>query len=805
MSRRILVGISTYNDYEYLDMLLQSIRWYTYTDEEKFDLVVCDDGTRYRFSRPGADGVTQLDAQSVATADRAAQVAARYGAVWIENSSNQGIPATWNHLANALGGESEIIVLLNNDLLMVPNWLRVIVHFLGANKDNPHVGSCYWNPVNGVPKTLMREILPQLGHTLFVAKDQITGRERDFFGSAHTEVRLGENQGLGRVMCPCGCCFAFRREIFNAVGGFVEELTSFHEESLTAERYITYRDSVGDVHIDTIEQTFKRYEHTLRVDGDKEFVFPNDAHALSGEINLSAVSVLNHHVTDAEFGALLRSKRDGGAALELREKLSAWRAETKLASGLHINTGVWDRINYIVRHRTDKPIVDVRSKFGATRCTEDHSLIIRDGDELVGAKPRELDGKSLERVWEFPVVEEIGQVDLAEYVEGVPGIQYDERHIWYAGNNVGRLLPKEKAKATVNRIIETGTPEMDALCELIGMHVSEGSVCIHQRAKEKGGGASCTTVLVCGNDIRVSERALQLFPWIANASARIQRSPKKGGYKDVYAAVCSHRVVAEIFRGLCGQKSRTKRLPRFVFRLPREHQTQVWNAMLAGDGFRPKSMNRHHCTRNALDNYFLYTTNSRGLVADISVLLCQFGEKYTIGYRKSADAYWIRNTLKAYNNRFVEPIVTAASSSESEYVYDLETENTHRFTDAEGLILVHNSMFGSSCAKQGRASFGFAYPRPYHTHGYTFGANPELEHSRRMAASRKMYRLAWGVPESIPDTSYFEWVHNQLMPQIPLTRLKFLAPDYSLPLEIHKLPGGEMVSLPALVEREGEF
>jgi len=231
MSSRIMVGISVYNDWEHLDMLLQSIRWYTYQEEEEFDLVVCDDGTRSYGAEDTGDGIIKYDPERVALSDNIKRTAEKYGAVFIEHKKNQGIPATWNHLANALGAQSEIVVLLNNDMLMVPNWLRVAVHFLDANKYNPQVGSCYWNPVNRVDKDLMRAWLPKIGHTTFTTSDHVTGKELSFNAQSHTEVRVGENEGLGRVMCPCGCCFAFRREVWEQVGCFREDLISFHEES----------------------------------------------------------------------------------------------------------------------------------------------------------------------------------------------------------------------------------------------------------------------------------------------------------------------------------------------------------------------------------------------------------------------------------------------------------------------------------------------------------------------------------------------------------------------------------------------
>ncbi len=223
--QRVQIGISTYNEHRYLSLLLQSIRWYTYLDDEGFDLVVCDDGT------------TNND-----VVEETRKVCAYFGATFIRHERNMGIPATWNHLVEALHGD--IIVLLNNDLLMPPNWLRVAVYFLDANKDNPHVGSCFWNPINRVPYGAMQAILPILSHTLFLTADQLTNNDLGYLaeqGVPNVSSLQGDGQGLGRVMCPCGCCFAFTRAVWDEVGTFDERLTSFHEESDWGTRCASYK------------------------------------------------------------------------------------------------------------------------------------------------------------------------------------------------------------------------------------------------------------------------------------------------------------------------------------------------------------------------------------------------------------------------------------------------------------------------------------------------------------------------------------------------------------------------------------
>lgn len=228
---RILVGITNYADTEHLDMLLQSIRWYTYIKED-YEIFVVDDGTRHM----SFEAAQRRNINPIEMADKTMEVCARYGAIYMEHEKNLGIPSAWNSLCDKAHAGTEIMVVLNNDLLMVPNWLKVIAHFLDANKDNPHVGSCYFNPIQPFPKEDMRAILPNLAHTLYHTTDQLSGQLRvadQLASSGVPRVESGEGagQGLGRVMCPAGCSFAFTKKVWEKVGPFDTRLTSFHEES----------------------------------------------------------------------------------------------------------------------------------------------------------------------------------------------------------------------------------------------------------------------------------------------------------------------------------------------------------------------------------------------------------------------------------------------------------------------------------------------------------------------------------------------------------------------------------------------
>jgi len=195
MPHRITVGISSYRNRGHLENLLQSIRQYTFRDDPEFDIVVCDDGTR-SVDHPSAQK------QYESTVD----ACTKFGATLIEHSMNYGIPTAWNHLAESLEGKSEIMIILNDDLTMPPDWIKTMVHFLDTNKDNPHVGSAYWLPVQPVDLEMQRLLNPRLGHTLFRFTDQVTGKDivskhPSDWGIPSTQ-NVGDDHGLGRVPAP---------------------------------------------------------------------------------------------------------------------------------------------------------------------------------------------------------------------------------------------------------------------------------------------------------------------------------------------------------------------------------------------------------------------------------------------------------------------------------------------------------------------------------------------------------------------------------------------------------------------------
>ena len=210
MPPKISIGIPTYGGSTRMEWCLRSI--YNVSNGRGLEahdahIVLLDDG-----SKDGGEGVRILGQ--------------KYGVPTIVFPNNRGIPAAWNALTDHYN--ADITILLNDDIIVTPGWLEAMVYFL---ENNPKAGFASWifyfTKDEDMPKLLNGESV--------IPRDPITKEPKP--------EKIGECEGArpGRIMCPSGCCFAFKREMYELVreynktigltGCFPEEFISFHEES----------------------------------------------------------------------------------------------------------------------------------------------------------------------------------------------------------------------------------------------------------------------------------------------------------------------------------------------------------------------------------------------------------------------------------------------------------------------------------------------------------------------------------------------------------------------------------------------
>jgi hypothetical protein len=197
----ILIGIPTLNGPDRLFRCLDSIAECTDFKKHNIKVMVCDDGSTQ----------ANLESNVYVVTQRSEKLLRDAGLEMLMHQSRRGIAASWNSLTRFQS--ADVVVLLNDDIEVVPHWLEVLVHSVTKN--------------------------PQLG---MVSLNQYTGLTKGQHRAAHPHLRAHEAQpilafqearlmhGQGQLLASQGSIFAFRREVYDLVGGFDERYFCFYEE-----------------------------------------------------------------------------------------------------------------------------------------------------------------------------------------------------------------------------------------------------------------------------------------------------------------------------------------------------------------------------------------------------------------------------------------------------------------------------------------------------------------------------------------------------------------------------------------------
>lgn len=206
MKDLVTIGIPTYNGWQRVENLLNNLNQRT-EKNIPHDIVVCDDSGKKEHQ------------------DKVRAICKKWGARFVFHEKNRGVPSSWNTLVKS--SKSEYIILLNDDILVANHWLNAPWHAL---KENPAIGSfglhCYFISPSDVEPLLAgpdAKIIP-----LNVRWDgpNLILNER------FPELPSSAGSVPGRMMCPTGCAFGFRRTMWERVGGFNESLFAFYEETM---------------------------------------------------------------------------------------------------------------------------------------------------------------------------------------------------------------------------------------------------------------------------------------------------------------------------------------------------------------------------------------------------------------------------------------------------------------------------------------------------------------------------------------------------------------------------------------------
>jgi len=358
----------------------------------------------------------------------------------------------------------------------------------------------------------------------------------------------------------------------------------------------------------------------------------------------------------------------------------------------------WQKIKEVIAHRAGKKIFRVNQKFGETRVTEDHSLLVREGKRLVETTPGELK-RPVFKAERIPGTKLLKEIDLYKELEDyhyetlcknrikISQLHKNNKFIWFGWR-------KQKNAVKAKRFIRVGSKEFSALCRLLGAYIAEGSSSTIETTSSKFGASISSS-----NEQWLKGLKKDYHCLFKNAKTAIIDS-MKGERRLEYESHGKKKVIvykdktkklqmmnslsAVLFRQLCGQKSTGKRLPSFIFNVGAKYKRLLLKKYVEGDGHRTRD---ERYSARYKKKHFRIATSSLGLVSGLSLLLTQLKTKHTIAYRKEKDAYSIQ-TSDRYNTRLETRVKKENYNSP---VFDLSVEKNNNFVDACGQILLHNT------------------------------------------------------------------------------------------------------------------
>jgi len=368
-------------------------------------------------------------------------------------------------------------------------------------------------------------------------------------------------------------------------------------------------------------------------------------------------------------------------------------------------------VSSVIRHKNSKQIYRVQEKWGVTRVTEDHSLLVSGGNRMRFSRPSEIGDGHLTRAAGIPSLRKIEEIDVYEVMKRLRyptiykgRVKFLETHcdddwVWFGWTN-------RKFRVRVRRHIRAGTPEFRALVELLGAYIPEGSSSTPDTTESRLGAS------IANEDTawlaRLRYCYLTLFDGAKASIIRSSRGERQLSYHTsaglaqvvyedkTFKLQMMNQTAAAFFKAFAGQGSDGKGLPDFIYQVSPEYQRLLLDNMVKGDG--SKKYGARYTSEYSAKN-FRYETRSTRLASGLSTLLAISGVKHSIEYRPSKQTYRI-STTTGYSNRKSTPRVMRETYDG--YVYDLSVEDYHTFVDSCGGVVLKNtdSLFLRSPSKE---------------------------------------------------------------------------------------------------------
>jgi serine protein kinase len=362
---------------------------------------------------------------------------------------------------------------------------------------------------------------------------------------------------------------------------------------------------------------------------------------------------------------------------------SAPEGVSVLARDLEAGETRWTKVVGFFRHRFTGEMLTTDQKWGVVETTPNHSIYGRDGATFYPEERREVLA-----LRQAPHVERTGAIDVLEDVLGF--VRSDVRAVAGGGPMTrpsrpgwARLdLPRS---ATEVRAVYDPQADAGALKDLLTVlvwYATEGHV------NSRNGG-----IVITQANRDELERVRGAYARVTCGTGSIDEGARTDSCWRLYLG---SQAIAAIARGLCGELSAHKRLPDFLFDLPRELMAHAFDELMRTDGSR-----RIHARGPVSDayrrDYFEYKTISPMLAAQVGLLATLLGHDYSVYRHRRPDR------TPAYRVRFVSGEGKRGGRHRAfqarlhrrqvfgEWVYDIECEGLHNFVCGVGSVVCHNT------------------------------------------------------------------------------------------------------------------
>lgn len=349
----------------------------------------------------------------------------------------------------------------------------------------------------------------------------------------------------------------------------------------------------------------------------------------------------------------------------------------------------WTPVKQLIRHRFTGDMLTTSQKWGVLETTPNHSIYDRTGQTFYPEEGREVAAvRWLDDVWHS------NQPQTIDVIAGIDGFIRDDVTSFENGAKMTKPCQKGWARlnlprhATQIKAIYDPIADAEALKDLITVmiwYATEG----HVNARNGG-------IVITQNEREELERVQRAYANISTAHGSIDAGAKTDNCWRLYLG---SQAVAKLVQHHCGELSVNKRLPDFLFALPKHFLQHAFEELMRTDGSRNIARAIGEAsTEEYRNSFFSYKTLSPMLATQVGTLATMLGHDYSIyRYERGEErhpAYRVQFVTAqgkrggrhtTYEHRLTSRAVV------DEWVYDIECIGIHNFVCGVGNIVASNT------------------------------------------------------------------------------------------------------------------